>query len=149
MPSSKEPLRRPFVLLVDDDAPLRETLAELLEDGGLDVLALPDAGAVLALAGDVPPPALLVTDVNLGAGMDGFALSAAARLRWPGLRTVLVTGDAGAAVRGLASSERLLPKPSCRGAASSERLLLKPFRASQLLAAVQDALRKAAVEAEP
>ncbi len=52
-----------------------------------------------------------MTDVHLGAGIDGFALAAAARHRWPGIHAVLISGDARIADRILAPAESFLPKP--------------------------------------
>ena len=72
------------VLLVDDEALVREMLAEDLADAGLEVTDAPDAeaalGAASAAAGEAGgPPRILVTDVNLGRGMDGLGAEALAR----------------------------------------------------------------------
>jgi DNA-binding response OmpR family regulator len=84
------------VLLVDDETLLRETLAEDLADAGLDVAEAPDAEAALdaaSAAGQADgPPRVVVTDVNLGRGMDGLALAAEVRRRWPEVGVVVMTG---------------------------------------------------------
>jgi len=54
---------------------------------------------------------VLVADVHLGTGMDGFGLAAVARCRWPKIRTVLISGDAEMAERVSAPPHRFLPKP--------------------------------------
>ncbi len=46
---------------------------------------------MLRVADGLPGPTVLVTDVNLP-GSDGFALAAAARQRWAGLRVVFISG---------------------------------------------------------
>jgi DNA-binding NtrC family response regulator len=50
--------------------------------------------AVAAAAGQAgKPPCVLVTDVNLGGGMDGPALAVEVRRRWPGVGVVVMTGN--------------------------------------------------------
>ena len=115
------------VLLVEDEAPLRETLAEGLAEAGLDVAEAPSAeialwvAAAVALAGR--PPRVLVTDVNLGRGMDGLALAAEVRRRWPAVGVVVMTGLA-------VNLDGRRPDPH-------EVCLLKPFGTIRLAAAVQ------------
>ena len=116
------------VLLVDDEALLRETLAEDLADAGLDIAEAPDAEAALeaasAAAGEADgPPRVLITDVNLGHGMDGLALAAEVRRRWPEVGVVVMTGKP-ANLNGRASDPR-------------EVCLLKPFGPPRLAEAVR------------
>ena len=99
------------VLLVENNDLVRACLMDMLGETGLRVTALPNASGVLALPDGAEAPAVLVTDVHLGAGMDGFALAAAARQRWPGIHAVLISGDARVADRILAPAESFLPKP--------------------------------------
>ena len=117
------------VLLVDDETLVRETLAEDLADAGLDVTNAPDAeaalGAASAAAGEAGgPPRVLVTDVNLGRGMDGLALAAEVRRRWPEVGVVVMTGKS-------ANLNGRRPDPR-------EVCLLKPFGPPQLAAAVHE-----------
>ena len=49
-------------------------------------------GAAAAAGEAGRAPKVLVTDVDLGAGMDGLALVAEARRRWPDLGVVVMTG---------------------------------------------------------
>ena len=82
------------VLLVEDEPLVREMLHEDLVDAGLSVLPAPSAEEGLSAAEQQgPPPAVLVTDVNLGPGMDGLALAEEAQRRWPHLAVVVMTGD--------------------------------------------------------
>ena len=84
------------VLLVEDESLVREMLAECLADAGLRVAEAPNAEAALEAVGAAGeaglPPRVLVTDVDLGRGMDGLALAAEARRRWPDLGVVVMTG---------------------------------------------------------
>lgn len=113
------------VLLVEDEPMIREMLAEDLEDSGLDVIGAPSAEAALGVAGRAGgPPCVIVTDINLGGGMDGIALVEEARRRWPGVGIVVMTG-----------------KPSNLGGRRPdprEVCLVKPFGPPRLAAAVHE-----------
>jgi CheY-like chemotaxis protein len=97
------------VLLVEDDELIRDILGEALDDAGLDTVRSPNAEDALAqMSGDAP--FVMVTDINLGAGMDGLALGREARQRFPNLPIVYISGRY-AEVSGLRKDERFLPKP--------------------------------------
>lgn len=98
------------VLLVEDDDLVRLSLGIALDDAGLRVAAVADAGRALELAETDGAPAVLVADVVLGRGMDGPALVAAARRRWPGLGVVLMTG-ADVVAPALGPNDLFLRKP--------------------------------------
>jgi DNA-binding response OmpR family regulator len=105
-----------YVLLVEDEALIREMLAEDLADAGLDVAEAPSAEVALVVAAAAgqtgKPPCVLVTDVNLGGGMDGLALAREVRRRWPEVGVVYVTGRPSKLDgHALGARERFLPKP--------------------------------------
>jgi len=117
-----------YVLLVEDEGSIREMLAEDLADAGLDVAEAPTAEVALVIAAAAgqagKPPCVLVTDVNLGGGMDGLALAAEMRRRWPGVGVVVMTGNP-ANLGGRPSDPR-------------EVCLRKPFGPPRLTTAVQE-----------
>jgi CheY-like chemotaxis protein len=117
-----------YVLLVEDEALVREMLAEDLADAGLDVAEAPTAEVALAVAaaaaGAGQAPCVLATDVNLGGGMDGLALAAEVRRRWPRVGVVVMTGNP-------ANLDGRRPDPR-------EICLHKPFGPPRLTTAVQD-----------
>lgn len=112
------------VLLVEDDALVRDVLAELLAEAGMRVTETADPKQALDLPEATAPPTVLVTDIDLGVGMNGVALAVAARRRWPSLRVVLISGRPDNL-----NGYRLRP---------SDRLLLKPFLSADLLGAIQE-----------
>jgi CheY-like chemotaxis protein len=106
------PLR---VLVVDDEAMVRDVLAGQLEDAGFDVLLAEDGAGALGLiaAGDAVD--ILVTDLSMP-GMNGLAVIREAQQRRPGLPAILLTGYAGdgaalAAGASLSGAFLLLRKP--------------------------------------
>ena len=84
------------ILFVDDNAVCGLETGSILRDLGYQVVSLYDAaGAFEALAADQPLLAL-VTDVDLGPGPDGFDIARAARLSYPDLPVVYISGTASA-----------------------------------------------------
>jgi DNA-binding NtrC family response regulator len=112
------------VLLVEDEPLVREILQEDLADAGLCVAEAATAEDALQTAERCwPPPPVLVTDVNLGPGMDGVALAKEMQRRWPQVGLVVMTGDE-------RNVERL-PEPLRRSC------FVKPFPPSRLVQAVR------------
>jgi len=116
-----------IVLVVEDEALVRRTLARALIRAGWRVLAAESGEAALALL-HLPKvraesqPIVVITDVVMP-GMDGVALVRALREIWPGLPAVLVSGYADQPLR-----EAL--------AATDIAYLSKPYEFIELLAAV-------------
>jgi CheY-like chemotaxis protein len=89
------------VLVVDDDALVREVLAGHLQDRGYRTLQASDGLAALARFDAGEAADLMVTDLSMP-GMNGLVLIEEARRRRPDLPIVLLTGyaDAGLHVAG-------------------------------------------------
>lgn len=112
------------VLLVEDEELIRTLLTEVMTDAGFEVIEAPDAKIALGLAKAMLLPEAIVTDVNLGPGMDGFALVAAARCWWPAVPVLMISGMA----TNFAGRHRN----------TAERFLLKPFSLSDFMRNVSD-----------
>jgi CheY-like chemotaxis protein len=102
------------VLLVEDDAPAREAMRQLLEREGLDVAVAADGSEALDFLRTHGPPHLILLDLSMP-GMDGWAfMDALARHpTWLGVPVVVLTGAGGVAaedVRALGADD-LLHKP--------------------------------------
>jgi CheY-like chemotaxis protein len=82
-----------WILLVDDDASVRETLAELLEVGGFSTVQAVNAAGALAILRLGSAIDILVTDLTMP-GDDGIALIRQAREIRRNLPAVLLTGYA-------------------------------------------------------
>jgi DNA-binding response OmpR family regulator len=86
----------PVVLYVEDDALIRELAVIAFSDAGIDVLVVENGEAALtALDADAVPIRAIVTDVNLGAGPDGWAVAERARELHQALPVLYVTGASG------------------------------------------------------
>jgi CheY-like chemotaxis protein len=104
------------VLLVDDEAPVREALAMQLQDAGSIILAASGGREALDLLDGGEPVHVLVADLSMP-GMDGLGVIRAVNERLPDLPALLLTGyagDGGTLARRLATdgSFSLLRKPA-------------------------------------
>lgn len=82
------------ILLVDDEAMVRGTLAASMEDAGYAVVVSGSGAEALAMLRTSLPVDVLVSDLSMP-GMDGIAVIKEARALRPGLPAVLLTGYAG------------------------------------------------------
>ncbi len=125
------------MLVVEDEPAIRFLICDVLEAAGFDVGEAADADQALArFSTDKASCRVLVTDLNLGRGLDGLALADAARSRDPALRVLYVTG----------TPERIPPWRTMR---SAECVLGKPFRCAELVATVRWLMAPPAGLSEP
>ena len=114
------------VLLLDDDDLVLGTLAEALRDEALEVTEARTPDEAIARLGERPEPRLLVTDLNLGRNRDGRDVARAARLRFPCIPIIFITGRPDT-LTDWRFDER-------------QTVLPKPFRPSELLAMIRTLL---------
>jgi two-component system, sensor histidine kinase len=118
----------PRVLLVEDDASVRDATRMLLAVEGFQVTAVASLEEALRATRSGKPPDLLVTDYHLRNGETGTQVIAAVRdvLGAP-VKSVLITGDTSSAIRELPRDPHL-------------RIASKPINADQLIALMKDLL---------
>ncbi len=97
------------VLLVDDDADVREVTAAMLRESGYAVLEAGSGGAGLE-ALDRQPIDLLLVDFAMP-GMNGWEVAREAQVRRPGLPVLFVTGYADTDAIRLVGEDRIIAKP--------------------------------------
>jgi CheY-like chemotaxis protein len=112
----------PRILVVDDNASLRENLAECLEAEGYSVSVAEDGERALAALAQGMPPAAVLLDL-LMPGLSGRDIVARIRAdpRLHAVRVVLTTGH---------------PSPSARAGVAADEFLPKPFGVKELLGAL-------------
>jgi DNA-binding response OmpR family regulator len=106
------------ILVVDDEQPLRELLAQLCSREGHDVAQAGSAGEALAVLRERTCD-LLITDIVMP-DLDGLALIRRARALQPEIMSIAITGYGGHY-----TLEEILD-------AGASDLILKPFRAPEL-----------------
>ena len=109
------------VLVVEDDAHVREFVVAVLVELGYRVLEAGTAHEALAILDGGETPDVLYTDVVLPGGMSGQELAERARRRQPSLRTLYTSGYTASA---------LMPEDAA--------ILLKPYRREDLARAIRD-----------
>jgi DNA-binding response OmpR family regulator len=116
------------VLVVDDDAQVRQAIQWALEDESLAVIAAPDGREAVRLAGERVPD-LVVLDLTLPE-LNGFEVARSLRSdRTQPLPILVITADGQA--------------PSKAKRVGAYAFLRKPFRIEDLLDAVRVGLREA------
>lgn len=103
------------VLLLEDHPEVLDLVQAALELRGFTVQVCGTAEAALAYLRSAAPCQAILSDIDLGRGMDGFAVVDEARRGRPGLRALYYSGHARPpAGRGLGENERFLEKPFSR-----------------------------------
>lgn len=108
------------VLLVDDDEVFRYATAARLTAAGMQVISARDHRDALKILQSDAALNVLVTDLVMPSGINGFALGRMALMRRPALKVVYMTGF------------HELPVSEAQGP-----VLFKPFTEEALMAAVQ------------
>jgi CheY-like chemotaxis protein len=118
-----EPPRPLRVLAVDDEPMITRAVVRMLKPSG-HLVSVAGSGeeAIEKLAEQ--PFDVVVSDMGMGAGMNGWDLADAVRSRWPGMRFLLATGW-GAAMDPVEARTR-----------GVEAVLSKPYHPSELLQAL-------------
>lgn len=112
--------RHQIGMVVDDDVAVRESVVAVLEDLCDEVYQAGDGMEGLQLLGEHPDISLIITDIAMPR-LDGIAFASAARLLYPGLKVLFVSG---------------MQRPP-----ASERFLEKPFPLRALLSAVNQLMQ--------
>ena len=117
------------VLYVEDDDLIRELSAAALEEAGFKVVVAESGTAAFdALDGDADPFCAMVTDVNLGAGPDGWEVAQRARELNDTLPVIYVSGGSG-------------NEWQSKGVRNSI-MIVKPYKITQIASAISALLKK-------
>ncbi|MEL6264441.1 MAG: PAS-domain containing protein [Pseudomonadota bacterium] len=107
-PGTPASLEGMIVLLVEDDAAVREAMTSLIEGWGASLLVAANAAEARALVGDLGlMPDAVIADHHLGAGSSGLELIAEMRADDPGFLGVLTTFDRDPGLREVAAAASL------------------------------------------
>jgi DNA-binding response OmpR family regulator len=119
----------PIIVVIDDDAILRQALSDWLEAAGYGVYQAEDGTAGLAAVGCVEP-GLVVTDMHMP-GINGLGVITEMRRLHPAVPVIAISGHFGSG-QGIDLAEVL--------ALGASRVLAKPFKRGELLGAVAELL---------
>ncbi|HEY4165668.1 MAG TPA: response regulator, partial [Reyranella sp.] len=100
-----------LAMVVEDEEAVRDYVAESLRGLGFEVVSVGDAVQALQRLEGGPKVDLVVSDVGLPGGIDGWQLAARIRRLLPDVKTVLMTGYAQGGATSLGTATELLMKP--------------------------------------
>ena len=106
--------RRPksIALIVEDDHDLLQLTAMLLQESGFNTVECESAEAALAvmLLGE-QDVTMVFADIRLSGAMDGVDLAHELKVRWPHLKIILTSGNAGERLAHLPRGVEYMAKP--------------------------------------
>ena len=104
-------VRRPVILIVEDDFLIRINAAEMIADAGFDVIEAGNADEAIVILEARPDIHVVFTDIQMPGSMDGLKLARFVRGRWPPIKIVATSGHVDVAETDLPDGGRFLPKP--------------------------------------
>ena len=120
---------REIILLAEDNAQMRRTTAAQLGSLGYQVVEAVDGNAALTFLQQADRPFdLLLTDIVMPGGIDGYQLAKLALERRPGIKVLLSSGYTGESL------------PTDKARDLGLKLLAKPYRQAELAKAVRTVL---------
>ena len=107
----KMAVKRPVVLVVEDDFLIRIDAVEMIEAAGFDVVEAANADEAMKILEVRLDITVVFTDIQMPGSMDGLKLARAVRGRWPPIKIVATSGHVGVRPTDLPEGGRFLPKP--------------------------------------
>jgi CheY-like chemotaxis protein len=104
-------IKRPVVLVVEDEFLLRMNALEMIEDSGFDVFEAGNADEAIAILEARPDIHIVFTDIQMAGSMDGLKLARFVRNRWPPIKIVATSGHHKFLEGDLPDGGVFLPKP--------------------------------------
>ncbi|QYE36260.1 MULTISPECIES: response regulator [Sphingosinicellaceae] len=114
------------ILVVDDEALIADMVCDALTDSGFEVVVANDGGEALSMIAMNPHIHALVTDINMGAGADGWHVARCAREACPCIPVVYTTGGAA--------------HEWVRHGVNGSILVVKPFHVDRIVSALNQLL---------
>jgi CheY-like chemotaxis protein len=84
--------QRPVVLVVEDEALVRASTVDWVEEAGFEAVEAADAGEAIRILESRDDIRVVFTDINIQGSMDGLKLAHAVRDRWPPIKLVVTSG---------------------------------------------------------
>ena len=83
---------RHVVLIVEDEALVRMTAVDMIEEAGFEVLEATNADEAILLLEARRDITVVFTDIEIPGSMDGLRLAHAVRGRWPPIKIIATSG---------------------------------------------------------
>lgn len=102
---------KPIILVVEDQALIRMSALDFLEDAGFAVLEADNALQAGKIFEGRPDIAVVFTDIGMTGRFDGLAFARQVSARRPEVQLLVTSGRPRASVRGMPFNCRFFPKP--------------------------------------
>ena len=104
-------VRRPVVLIVEDEFLTRMNAAEMISEGGFDVVEAEDVDEAIAILQTRPDIQVVLTEIRLPGAMDGLKFARYVSGKWPPIRIIATSGHVFPDETELPDGGVFLPKP--------------------------------------
>jgi CheY-like chemotaxis protein len=104
-------LKRPVVLVVEDEFLLRMDAADVIGAAGFEVLEAANADEAITILEARSDVTVVFTDIQMPGSMDGLKLARAVRGRWPPIKIIATSGRLNVGEVDLPEGGRFLAKP--------------------------------------
>jgi DNA-binding NtrC family response regulator len=101
----------PVVLIVEDEAVIRMTVASDLADTGFEAIEASNADEALELLDGRDDIGALFTDIDMPGSHDGLELAHIVAQRWPSIRIIITSGRSWPIAGSLPTDSLFFPKP--------------------------------------
>jgi len=102
---------RQVVLIVEDEALVRMTAVDMIEEAGFEILEASNGDEAILLLEARRDITVLFTDIEMPGSMDGLRLAQVVRGRWPPIKIIATSGRCVVRDGDLPSGGLFLPKP--------------------------------------
>jgi len=99
------------VLVVEDEALIRLSAFDIVEDAGFAAIGASNADEAIAILEARPDILLVFTDIDMPGSMDGLKLAHYIRDRWPPVKLMVASGKSVVAESELPFGARFFQKP--------------------------------------
>ena len=103
--------KRPVVLIVEDEAVVRASAVDWVEEAGFEAVEAEDADEAIRILESRDDIRVVFTDINIRGSIDGLKLAHAVRNRWPPIKLVVTSGQILPAKTDLPEGGRFFAKP--------------------------------------
>jgi two-component system, response regulator PdtaR len=103
--------QRPIVLVVEDEALIRSSALDMVEEAGFEAIEASNADEAIRILESRNDIRAVFTDVNMPGSMDGLRLARVVRNRWPPVALIVASGHSNFLESELPAGSRFLNKP--------------------------------------
>jgi CheY-like chemotaxis protein len=104
-------VKRPVILIVDDEMLIRWGAVQIAEDAGFEVIEAANADEAIEILENRSDIRIVFTDIRMPGSMDGLKLARAVRDRWPPIKIIVTSGHEYPSEDDLPEGGRFFPKP--------------------------------------